>query len=196
MAISFTKPVFNNTPPEAYISKDERLRLIAENDTRLNAVGTAVDSLVTQVNAEIDSSNIKFTTEGGLAVKLVNKTGAATVKGTVVSAATGTNGAFILTAVDAVDPLGVVYEAGVADASSAWVVVSGKAQVLFTTNVTRGQFARGPVAGDTGEQAGYAVAGTPPANPNIATEDHFREIGHCLESTTAGALTYVMLHFN
>lgn len=196
MAITFTKPIIDTTPPEANISNAEKLRLQAANDAKVNAIGTAVESLVTQVNGSATSDDVKFTADGGLAVKLINKTGAASVKGTVVAASTGTEGAFILSAIDSVDPIGVVFEEGIADGSACWVTVAGKAKVLFTTNVTKGQFCRVPEAGDTGEAAGYAVSAAPPANPNVAVESHFREIGHALQATSAGALTLIMLHFN
>lgn len=159
--------------------------VIADGDT---AIKTAVAY----------SDAVRFTADGGLAVQMVNKTGAPSVKGTVVSVytATAVDNAFQLAPVDALDPIGVVYEAGVADGAAAWVTVSGKAKVLFKAATTRGQVARTGISADTGEAAGYAMPMAVPSNPNVAVDDHFREMGHILESKDADVLCLVMLHFN
>lgn len=163
-----------------------------------NAIGAATGATLTARLGGLLSENVAFTAEGGLAVKLVNKTGSATVKGTIVHvySATAVDDAFELSPVDSLDCFGVVYEAGVADGSAAWVVVSGIGEVLFKAATTRGQVARTPISGDTGEAAGYAMPMTVPANPNVLVEDHFREIGHILESKNADTLCKVILHFN
>ena len=164
--------------------------------TLLLSSSASVASL--SATGEIAGPKAKWTAEGGFAIKLTNKTGAETVKGTVVAvySATAVDNAFKLAPIDSLDPIGVVYEAGVADGSAAWVVVSGIAEVLFKAATTRGQVARTPIAGDDGEAAGYAMPMAVPANPNVAADDHFREIGHILESKDADALCKVVLHFN
>lgn len=138
---------------------------------------------------------IRFTAEGGIAVKLTNKTGTTTTKGYCVSAASTANSGVILTPVDAPDCIGVFYETGVASDADAWVVVAGIADVYFWTDTVRGYFVRTGVTTDTGEVAGQAIAEAVPTSP-LATDKHFMEIGHCLETRTGAGLAKVLLHFN
>ena len=145
-----------------------------------------------QVNTTTAFTNpkAKMTPEGGYAIKLTNKTGAASVKGTIVAVKSDTDNAFDLVAIDGTDCIGVVYEAGVADAAECFVVIAGKAQVLMTNNATRGQMCRIPLNTDTGEEAGKAVAAALPAAADIG------HIGTILESKNAGTLCYVALALN
>lgn len=135
---------------------------------------------------------MKITAEGGFAVSLTNKTGAASVKGTIVSVSTGTDNAFALTALDASGCVGVVYEAGKADAAECFVVVKGIAETLFTNNVTHGMYARPGVAADTGEEAGKAVGAAIPA-ATFDTDAYLARFGFVLESKNAGTLAKVLL---
>ena len=64
------------------------------------------------------------TGERGFVQKMLNKTGGATVKGTVISASDATDKGFKAQA-NEFDSIGVVAEAGVADASEAWIWVNG-----------------------------------------------------------------------
>ena len=141
------------------------------------------------------NKKIRFTNEGGLAVRLTNKTGAVSVKGTLVDAHTTINNAFKLVPVNEPDCIGAVYDSGVADGSECWVVVSGIADVMFVGNTTAGHFARVTVTADTGDQAGYAISEAVPTSP-FATDKHFQEIGHVLEARTGSGLAKVILHFN
>lgn len=149
-------------------------------------------------NAEsIETPKVMMTPEGGVAVRLTNKTGSPTVKGYVVSCSTGIDNAFILSAVDGFDPIGIIYEADIADASECWVVVSGIAECIATSNSTRGQFMRVPASTDTGEVAGKLITEAYPTGGSQAeTDKHFKECGHVLESKTAGTLFKAILHFN
>jgi len=135
---------------------------------------------------------IRFTEEGGFAILLTNKTGAASVKGTIVEADTTTDNAFKASAASSDDPIGIVYEAGVADGSECWVVIYGIAEVLLkdTTASTRGYWVM------TSDAAGRADA-TNAAPPGFVAS-HFQEIGHCIESKTAGTdvLAKIVMHFN
>lgn len=136
-------------------------------------------------------AKVKVTPEGGIAIKLTNKTGGASVKGTVVGAATGTDNAFILQAAE-YESIGIVYESGIADAAECWVVVAGIAEILLkdTTASTRGQIV---FAADTDGRAITGAVPTPPAD-----DSHFKEIGHCIESKTQGTdvLFKAVIHFN
>lgn len=130
---------------------------------------------------------------GGICIKLTNKTGAASVAGQLVQADTANNDAVILAPAGNVDTIGVFLDAGVADGSEAWVVVSGIADVALDDNVAA---VRGYWMG-SGVLAGYAATSvSPPAAPT-----HFEEIGHCIESVAAGGagthiLARCVLHFN
>jgi hypothetical protein len=131
------------------------------------------------------SPNIKFTPEGGLAIRLINNTGALTVKGQIVDAS-GTLGFKTADANDDM-PLGVVYEVGIANGQYAWIVTQGLADILID--------AGGCNVGDwlgTG-----ATAGSANGDPTVpAASQHFQEIGHCLESRVGAGLCRGILHFN
>jgi len=134
------------------------------------------------------------TGEAGIIIKLLNKTSVSTVKGTLVSASTGIDRAFILQA-NEYDTIGVVQEAGVPDGSKAWVWMPGSiAQVLFkdSTASTRGNI----LIADAVD--GRAIDITNPGSGLPATETHFKECGHVLESKNAGTNVLVLaaLHFN
>jgi len=139
------------------------------------------------------STNIKFTPEGGLAIRLINKTGANSIKGYCVDSSHTLNNAFIYVPNGTPDCIGVIYNDGIANSLPCWVVVSGIADVYYSNTVTAGQFAR------TQETASAAIAGKAygediPAPP-FATDKHFQEIGHILESGDPG-LHKTVLHFN
>lgn len=138
---------------------------------------------------------VRLTQEGGLAVKLLNKSGAASVRGYVVEANDNTNRAVSLTQVDMPDAIGVFYESGVADGELAWVVISGLAYVYFVGSATRGQLARTFLTADGSFVAGNALAENFPAAPFLS-DKHFCEIGHVLESRTGAGLALCALHFN
>lgn len=160
--------------------------VIGDSAAFVNACGAAA----LNSTGAITNPKAKMTAEGGYAIKLTNKTGAASVKGTIVAVKSDTDNAFDLVAIDGTDCIGVVYEAGIADAAECFVVIAGKAQVLMTNNATRGQMARIPLNTDTGEEAGKAVAAALPAAADI------RHIGTILESKNAGTLCYVALAVN
>lgn len=139
------------------------------------------------------AGKIKLTQIGGIAILLTNETGFNTIAGQLVKADTAINDAVVLAAAGDVECFGVFLDSGVADGSEAWVVVSCIADVAFDDNVAA---VRGNWAG-TGVLAGYAAnQASPPAAPN-----HFEEIGHCIESVSAGGggthiLARCVLHFN
>jgi hypothetical protein len=142
------------------------------------------------------NGKIGWTSEGGLAVRLTNKTGSASVKGDIVRASTGTNEAFSQAPADSDEPIGIVYESGIADGSECLIVISGRAQVLLknSTAATRGNWVK------VSDAAGRADAtnAAPPGGTVAALEEHMREVGHALESITAGTdnLCYIMIHWN
>lgn len=144
----------------------------------------------------VSNAKAAFNTTGGFMIKLTNKTGAASVKGTIVDGGTSVNNSFTLCVKDIPDVFGVVYEAGIADGAECWVTISGIAEVLFVGSTTRGQFARGFLTADGGSYiAGYALAENVPTSP-FSTDKHFYELGHILESRTGAGLAKCVLHFN
>jgi hypothetical protein len=143
----------------------------------------------------LGNNKLKLTSEGGVAVKLTNKTGGASVKGELVRSNSGQNNSVIKVAQNIPDTIGVFYESGIADGAEAWVVVSGIADVYFVGNTTRGYLARSFVTADAGYVIGRALSEAVPSSP-FATDKHFCEIGHILESRTGAGLAKVVLHFN
>ena len=139
---------------------------------------------------------VTITPEGGIAVKLMNKTGADSVKGQIVSASMAHDNAFNTTAADAIIPAGAVYESGVPDGQMCWVVVSGIAEVLLkdgTPSVHGNWIGMSDVAGRVSAGGGGHPGTTPPEQAI-----HNSEMGHCLESKTAGTnvLAKIIMHFN
>lgn len=154
---------------------------------------TNYDTIDTTLYAKLDKVNAKWkiTDEGGYAIKLTNKTGGASVKGTVVSVSATTDNAFRVNPIDGDMPIGVVYESAVADGSECFVVVSGIAEVLLVNTVAA---TRSYIAYSSATVAGRIdTLATAPA-----ATTHFREIGHTLENKTGGTdvLVKVCLHFN
>lgn len=144
----------------------------------------------------IGNEQVKLTEEGGLAVKFINKTGAASVKGYVVTQDTNVANAVDLIVVDIPAPIGIIYDNGVADGDEVWVVVSGIAEVYFIGDTGLNNICRGFLTTDgAGYVSGQAMAEPYPTAP-FASDKHFYEIGHVLEARTGAGLAKVVLHFN
>jgi hypothetical protein len=144
-------------------------------------------------SGKTDRKTAHISDEGGFVTYLTNKTGAPSVKGTLVSASTTTDNAFGLQS-NEYDAFGVVYESGIQDGDICPIVVSGIASVLLKDGVavTRSMFV---VAADTDGRANVV------ANPGSglpATDLHFKECGHFIESKAAGTnvLAKAVIHFN
>lgn len=136
---------------------------------------------------------------GGKIIRLINKTGFASVKGTVMKTSTTTDDACGLTSGDDTESIGIVYEGGIADGSAMWVVVQGIADVAMkdNTTATHGNWVK------MSSEAGYADAtnAVPPGGGIPELDQHMLEIGHCNETVTAGGggthiLARCVLHFN
>lgn len=138
-----------------------------------------------------------LTLEGGIAIPLINKTGAISVKGTLVNTESSVDMGVGIAGADEPDIIGAMYQEGIADGEQALVVISGVAQVLLQDNTisTRGYWARMSIT-----QAGRAdITNSAPGGGAINEIDaHFREIGHCLESKGSGTdiLALILIHFN
>jgi hypothetical protein len=160
-------------------SSGEAARRVYEELQRL-------DSLITALQAK----TYYITDEGGISTDLINNTGVPTVRGTVVRACTVLDRAFLVAPADSVEPVGIVYDDGVAQGSLCRVVVAGRAQVLVKDGVSASNGNWVSVSDVAGR------ADTSSAAPNPVT--HFAEIGHCLESTGPGVdvLAFISVHFN
>lgn len=132
---------------------------------------------------------------GGIAIKMTNKTGSASVKGMLIESNETVEDAF-QELTDEYDCIGIVYEEGVADGEDCWVVITGIAEVLLEdgTASTAGYWVESSTVN------GRADATNPlPAGGTLAElQNHFKEIGHCLETKTAGTdvLAKIVVHFN
>lgn len=133
---------------------------------------------------------------GSVITPMINKTGAVSVKGTIVQNGSVVENSFELGVADGNHPIGVVYENGVADGDSCYIVTCGLADVLLEdgTAATNGYWAR------TSENvAGRADLSNqfPPGGTISALEAHLCEIGHCTESASSGTdvLARCVIHF-
>jgi hypothetical protein len=145
----------------------------------------------------IDSlDKIKLTTEGGYAVRLINKTGAASVKGTLVDGHTTIDDAVILSPGGGRSCFGVMWDDGIPDGSLCWVVVAGIATVLLK-NATATASGNWAVISDVAGRAD-ATAVSPPGGELIDAAYHFGEIGHSIQTVTAGTnkTARMVIHFN
>ena len=166
--------------------------------TTFGRILSSADSNVQKALETIDAPTMraKSTIEGGHAVKLTNKTGANTVKGEMVTTSSSYDNAVSKIVKDVPNPIGVFYESGIADGAEAWVVVGGRADVYYVGDTVRGQLSRGFLTADGASYVtGQALAENIPTSP-FASDKHFYEIGHLLESRTGAGLAKTILHFN
>lgn len=128
-------------------------------------------------------------------IPLINKTGSVTVKGSLVSASTTTDLAFQLQA-NQFDTIGVVSESGIADGQLAYIIIQGIADILLENNTssTRGNF----IFSSTVDGRANASLSVPDGGTIQSINEHFKEIGHCIESKSAGTnvLCKAIIHFN
>jgi hypothetical protein len=134
------------------------------------------------------------TNERGFLIKMVNRTGHSSVKGELVTSSTTADLEVVLQS-NEYDTVGVVAEAGVAEGSAMWVwMVGSVCQVLYKDGqaATHGNLL---LAADTDGRA-TDVANMGGGLP--ATDTHFKECGHVLQSVGSGSdiLALVILHFN
>jgi len=129
----------------------------------------------------------------GMVQKMLNKTGGATVLGTVVSTSDATDKGFKAQS-DEFDSIGVVAEAGVADGSEAWIWLNGSVcQVLWKDGETATREYVAIAADTNGRGLNIPIPSVAPADA-----EHFKEIGHVMESKADGTDVLVLchLHFN
>lgn len=144
-----------------------------------------------------NSAFMKFTPEGGLAVKLINKTGANSVKGTVVTLSTSTERAVDINPADDDEAIGIIYDDDILDGEFVWIVIQGLVDILIQDGqiATVGYWVRTSIT-----QPGRAdITNAGPPGGGIPQADiHFRELGHCQESKSSGTdvLARCIIHLN
>ena len=142
-------------------------------------------------------NNIAITDEGGIAISLINDTGAASIKGTVVETGSVSE-SFAVASADDYAPIGVVYEDGVADGARCLVVMYGMVDVLLM-DATVAVYPGWVRISETVAGRADATDAGPPGGTIAALEGHMHEIGHTLEAVAPGGADQVcriMLHFN
>lgn len=135
------------------------------------------------------------TPDGGLAIRVINKTGAASFKGALITPISTTDMGVGLAQIDGANCTGIVYEDGIADGEYMTVVILGIAYVFFVGDSVRGHLARICATGDSGAANGKAISEVFPTSP-FATDKHFQEVGHVIEARTGAGLARCMVHFN
>ncbi len=171
---------FTNSTALGYNAEPDASNQVMLGDTNVTNVKTT---------GEIETPLSKLTALGGIAVKLTNKTGGNTVAGQLISpySATAVDDAFKISAANSDEVFGIVLDAGIADGSEAWVIISGIADVLMDGG--------GSARGD--RIISSATAGSGDVwNTGGAVATHFLEIGHCIETRTGAGLARCILHFN
>lgn len=145
----------------------------------------------------VNSAFMKFTFEGGLAVKMLNKTGSNSVKGTVVYLSTTTERAVDINPADEDEAMGIIYDDDIADGEFVWIVIQGIVDILIQDGQTTtvGFWVRTSIT-----QAGRAdiTNAGPPGGGVTEIDRHFRELGHCQETKSSGTdvLARCIIHFN
>lgn len=154
---------------------------VANQDLVFNAdVGiNTVPTLPLDVKAKAGITAI-----GGYVIKLTNNTGSNSVEGQLVEADDTDENSYKTADANAVDVIGVVYNAGVADGSEVWIVIAGIAEVLLD--------AGGCVHHD--RLISSATAGSADVSNAPAVAVHFQEIGHALETVVGAGLAKVVIH--
>ncbi len=130
-------------------------------------------------------------------VQLINDTGLPSIYGELVNCSQAVDMAFDQTLANDNHCIGVVAQPDIADGELCWIIYEGIAQVLLedASASTHGYWGRTSIT-----QAGRAdfTNPLPPGNGILEADRHFYEIGHILESVTAGTdkLAKAILHFN
>lgn len=136
---------------------------------------------LTTLPGGIKTERVWLTPEGGVASKFVNASGAILKHGTAVSLDTSTTMGVVPQTVE-FDCIGFVY-GQTAIGAECWVVTCGVAEALFKDGTQ-------PLVGywtKASATDGRVEATTPPSGTSaIAANEHFKEVGHCLETKAAG----------
>jgi len=137
----------------------------------------------------------KISPQGGTCVYLRNVSGNALTKGMLVESSSTSDDAFTINAEGGDHPIGVVYDTSIGNGYSGWIVVGGIGEVALEDNVAA---VHGYWIGASGSEAGYCST---QANSPGFDQEHFDEVGHCIQSVSAGGSgTHIyartVIHFN
>ena len=169
----------------------------------INKTTAAINSLLNNVEdtglqesaGDVIVGGLMYTADGGIAKQYIYKGASASVKGEVVHPSLTTENAVTIETSE-FDSVGVVYESGIEDGNLVWVVFSGSAYVLLedTTATAYGNWVYasavdGRANGSLAQPAGGTIS---------ALTDHFKEIGHSLDTQVGGTdvLAKIHIHFN
>lgn len=152
-----------------------------------------VDASVDKVGIDTSTPTLLFSVKekagitpiGGYAIKLTNNTGVNSVEGQLVEADNTDENSYKTADANALNVIGVVYNAGIADGSEVWIVFAGIAEVLLDGG--------GCVHHD--RLISSATAGSADVNNAPAVAVHFQEIGHAIETVVGAGLAKAMIHF-
>jgi hypothetical protein len=134
------------------------------------------------------------TNERGFLVKMLNRTGGVSVKGTLLAPSTTADREVVKQSSE-YDTIAVVQEAGVAEGSEMWCWMPGSVcQMLFKDGATpaQGEIALGADTDGRADRTANPGGGLP------GTDTHFKEVGHVLEDKASGTdvLALVAFHCN
>lgn len=127
---------------------------------------------------------------------MINKTGAPSVKGTIVMMGTVVDDSFIVATASTAMPIGVVLDDGVPDGEYCRIVRDGPAQLLLKDTVSSA-VGNWVYMSDVAGRADASLA-APPGGTVTALETHMSELGHCRETKTGGTdvLAWCIVHLN
>ena len=144
-------------------------------------------------SGEIIGAGWRIVTGGGTAFIGINRTGADSIRGTVVTQ--GPERGVVVFPGDDTHAGGVVYEDGISDGEPMWVVTFGPARVLLKdgTGATEADWLK------TSDVAGRTEAAPKPTALGIPElYDHFRMAGFVIDTIEAGTdvLCLAFIRFN
>ncbi len=191
ITVSGTRSVGINLHNASYTVSEDNTMAIMDGKVGIDVLDPDVEL---EVAGSIRTQKVRMTPEGGIAVLMTNRDGGTLNPGRVVEADSANDDSFKANDAGGDHPIGVVYEA-VADNVEGWIVVAGIADIALEDNVAA---VRGYWMGSSGSEAGYAET---QANSPGFNSGHFEEIGHCIESVSAGGggthiLARCIVHFD
>lgn len=127
------------------------------------------------------SERVWLTPEGGVASKFTNNSGGTLAHGTAVSLSSS-NDASVVPQNNEYDCIGFVYGSSI-NGGDCWVITCGVAEALFANG---NQPQRGYWVKCSATDGRVEAAVGPSSVSAIAAAEHFREVGHCLETKAAG----------
>jgi hypothetical protein len=167
------------------------------NDTKMlsNSINSVLNELYDYID-DLDKVRL-FNEKGGVLTSYINDTGANSIKGTTLTVSTSVNDGVKVNSADIPNTMGIMYSHGVPNGGRVWVVTMGPAQVLLEdgTAATRGYWVK---VSDSQNGRADATNPFPPGGGIPEIDDHFSEIGHCMEDQSSGTdvLCWVHTHYN